>query len=72
MHPLVIEIYFEYHCQEPAFSASRSHSSQLLAASLSEGDDYLPPAFPQLQIVPRILPLRVASMFKILVSTHYY
>ncbi|XP_042038702.1 ABC transporter D family member 1-like isoform X1 [Salvia splendens] len=55
--------------KEPAFSASRSHSSQLLAASLSEGDDYLPPDFPQLQIVPRILPLRVASMFKILVPT---
>nr|AIU99490.1 ABC Acyl Transporter [Salvia miltiorrhiza] len=55
--------------KDPAFSASRSHSSKLLASSLSEGDDYLPPDFPQLQSVPRILPLRVASMFKILVPT---
>ncbi|KAI3462063.1 hypothetical protein Pfo_018726 [Paulownia fortunei] len=55
--------------KDPAFSASRSHSSELIAASLTEGDDYSPPVFPQLQSVPRILPLRVASMFKILVPT---
>lgn len=55
--------------KDPAFSASRSHSSELLAASHSDGDDYTPPAFPQLQNTPRMLPLRVASMFKILVPT---
>ncbi|KAL0431949.1 UNVERIFIED_CONTAM: ABC transporter D family member 1 [Sesamum radiatum] len=55
--------------KEPAFSASRSHSSRLIAASLTGADDQSPPVFPQLQIVPRILPLRVASMFKILVPT---
>ncbi|GER47623.1 ABC transporter D family member 1 [Striga asiatica] len=55
--------------KDPAFSASRPHSSELIAASLTEEDDYSPPAFPQLQSVPRILPLRVASMFKILVPT---
>lgn len=55
--------------KDPAFSESRSHSSELLAASLIDGDDYSPPAFPQLQNAPRMLPLRVASMFKILVPT---
>lgn len=68
MHRLSTELSSIYHCQDPAFSATRSHSSELLAASLSEGHDYLPPDFPQLQIAPRMLPLRVASMFKILVS----
>ncbi|PIN18935.1 Long-chain acyl-CoA transporter, ABC superfamily [Handroanthus impetiginosus] len=53
----------------PAFSASRSHSSQLIAASVSEEDACSPPSFPQLQSVPRILPFRVASMSKILVPT---
>ncbi|KAL8475087.1 hypothetical protein ACS0TY_031493 [Phlomoides rotata] len=55
--------------KDPAFSASRSHSLELLATSLTDGDDYAPPVFPQLQSVPRMLPLRVASMFKILVPT---
>ncbi|KAK4430578.1 ABC transporter D family member 1 [Sesamum alatum] len=55
--------------KEPAFSASRSHSSKLIAASLTGADDHSTPVFPQLQSVPRILPLRVASMFKILVPT---
>ncbi|KAL6558839.1 ATP-binding cassette sub- D member 1 [Orobanche minor] len=55
--------------KDPAFSASRSHCLELISASLNEEDDYSPPAFPQLQTVPRILPLRVTSMFKILVPT---
>lgn len=69
---LVIELSWNYHCQDPAFSASRSHSSELLVASPTDGNDYPSPVFPQLQSVPRILPLRVASMLKILVSAHYY
>ncbi|KAL8034186.1 hypothetical protein ABFX02_12G011400 [Erythranthe guttata] len=55
--------------KDRAFSASRSHSSELISASLTEEEDYVSPVFPQLQSVPRILPLRVASMFKILVPT---
>ncbi|KAL6502583.1 ATP-binding cassette sub- D member 1 [Orobanche hederae] len=55
--------------KDPAFSASRSHRLELISASMTEEDDYSPPAFPQLQTVPRILPLRVTSMFKILVPT---
>ncbi|GFP84827.1 ABC transporter d family member 1 [Phtheirospermum japonicum] len=55
--------------KDPAFSASRLHSSELIAASLTEEDGSSLPAFPQLQTVPRMLPLRVASMFKILVPT---
>ncbi|KAL6554848.1 ATP-binding cassette sub- D member 1 [Orobanche gracilis] len=55
--------------KHPAFSASRSHSLELISASMTEEDDYSPPVFPQLQTVPRILPLRVTSMFKILVPT---
>ncbi|KAL3829904.1 hypothetical protein ACJIZ3_018706 [Penstemon smallii] len=57
--------------KDSAFSASRSqfYSSGLIAASPTEGDASSLPLFPQLESVPRILPLRVASMFKILVPT---
>ncbi|KAL6523685.1 ATP-binding cassette sub- D member 1 [Orobanche gracilis] len=55
--------------KNPAFSASRSHCLDLISASMTEEDDYSPPAFLRLQTVPRILPLRVTSMFKILVPT---
>lgn len=44
----------------------------LLAESLIEEDGSPLPIFPQLQSVPRILPSRVASMFKILVSAVCY
>ncbi|KAG8373362.1 hypothetical protein BUALT_Bualt11G0016300 [Buddleja alternifolia] len=54
--------------EDLAFSPSRSHTSELIAAS-TERDDYSLSVFPQLQSVPRILPLRVAAMFKILVPT---
>ncbi|XP_051143944.1 ABC transporter D family member 1-like [Andrographis paniculata] len=54
--------------RDAAFSVSRSHSSNLIASSPNMEDSPLP-VFPQLQTAPRILPLRVASMFKILVPT---
>ncbi|XP_073155742.1 ABC transporter D family member 1 isoform X2 [Henckelia pumila] len=57
--------------QDSAFSASRtqSYSSELIAASPPERYDYPSAVFPQLQTVPKLLPLRVASMFKVIVPT---
>lgn len=57
--------------KDSAFSASRtqSYSSELIEASPPERYDYPSAVFPQLQSVPRLLPLRVASMFKIIVPT---
>lgn len=56
---------------DSAFSSSKSESyfSELIAASPSEEISTLLPAVPQLQIDPRALPLRIASMFKVLVPT---
>ncbi|CAI9109451.1 OLC1v1009273C1 [Oldenlandia corymbosa var. corymbosa] len=44
------------------------YSSELLAASPLEVDSP-PPSFPQLQAIPRALPLRVAAMSKVLVPS---
>ncbi|KZV53751.1 ABC transporter D family member 1-like [Dorcoceras hygrometricum] len=57
--------------KDSAFSASRtqSYSSKLIEVSPPERDDYPSAVFPQLQSVPRLLPMRVASMFKIIVPT---
>ncbi|XP_051117448.1 ABC transporter D family member 1-like [Andrographis paniculata] len=55
--------------KDTAFSASRSHSSVLIAASPIENEDSSVPVFPQLQILPKTLPSRLSSMLKILVPT---
>uniref|UniRef100_A0A5B6Z6Q8 Putative Peroxisomal membrane ABC transporter family, PMP family isoform 1 n=1 Tax=Davidia involucrata TaxID=16924 RepID=A0A5B6Z6Q8_DAVIN len=57
--------------KDSAFSNSKEQSyiSELIAAS-PPGDHNVPlPVIPQLQSAPRILPLRVAAMFKVLVPT---
>ncbi|KAG9141848.1 hypothetical protein Leryth_013966 [Lithospermum erythrorhizon] len=48
---------------------SESYFSDLIATNPSDGNDIQLPVFQQLQSVPRVLPLRVASMSKILVPT---
>ncbi|KAF5960513.1 hypothetical protein HYC85_001722 [Camellia sinensis] len=50
-------------------SKSQSYISKLIAASPPVNHDVPLPLVPQLQAAPRILPLRVAAMFKILVPT---
>lgn len=54
-----------------AFSNSKaqSYSSDVIAMSPAVDRNVPLPVVPQLQRVPRVLPLRVASMFKILVPT---
>lgn len=56
---------------DSGFSSSKSQSyfSELIAASPSEEISSLLPAVPQLQNDPRVLPLRIAAMFKVLVPT---
>ncbi|KAK8501359.1 hypothetical protein V6N12_021054 [Hibiscus sabdariffa] len=48
---------------------TQSYVSDLIAASPSSSHDVKFPVLPQLQRVPRVLPLRVAAMFKVLVPT---
>lgn len=57
--------------KDTTFSDTHSESifSKLLATSPSADDDSKFPIFPQLKSVPRVLPVRVAAMFKILVPT---
>ncbi|EPS69391.1 hypothetical protein M569_05375, partial [Genlisea aurea] len=54
---------------ESTFSDSESQSfpSEVMATSPTEEDNVSFPSFPQLQTSPRKLPLRIASLFKILV-----
>lgn len=54
-----------------AFSNSKAQSyiTEVIAASPSVDQTVPLPVFPQLQTAPRVLPLRVAAMFKILVPT---
>ncbi|CAI9295462.1 unnamed protein product [Lactuca saligna] len=56
---------------DSTFSSSKSQSyfSELIAASPSEEISTLLPVVPQLQNDPRVLPLRIAAMFKVLVPT---
>ena len=56
--------------QNSAFSNSKAQSyiTEVIAASPSVDQTVPWPVFPQLQTAPRVLPLRVAAMFKILVS----
>lgn len=56
---------------DSAFSSSKSQSyfSELIAASPAEDLSTLLPVVPQLQNDPRVLPLRIAAMFKVLVPT---
>ncbi|XP_057491884.1 ABC transporter D family member 1-like isoform X1 [Actinidia eriantha] len=57
--------------KDSSFTSTKSQSyvSELIATSPSVDRDVALPIVPQLQIAPRLLPLRVASMFKILVPT---
>ncbi|KAL4366300.1 hypothetical protein GQ457_05G014560 [Hibiscus cannabinus] len=48
---------------------TQSYVSDLIAAAPSSSHDVKFPVLPQLQRVPRVLPLRVAAMFKVLVPT---
>lgn len=48
---------------------SQAYTPELIAASPSLDRDVKLPVVPQLQSTPRLLPLRVAAMFKILVPT---
>ncbi|XVF15175.1 hypothetical protein REPUB_Repub09cG0127800 [Reevesia pubescens] len=48
---------------------TQSYVSEVIAASPSVNHDVKLPIVPQLHKVPRILPLRVAAMFKVLVPT---
>lgn len=59
-----------HHLQGTEFSKSEAelYFSELISASPSEADVSPLPVFPQLKSVPRILPLRIAAMSKILVS----
>lgn len=61
---------FLLYLQDSTFSSSKSQSyfSELIAASPSEEISTLLPVVPQLQNDPRVLPLRIAAMFKVLVS----
>lgn len=55
--------------QDSSFSSSKAESyfSELIAASPIAENSFPLPSFPQLQNDPRMLPLRVAAMFKVLV-----
>lgn len=55
--------------KDAAFTSSKTQSyvSEVIAASPSVNHEL--PVVPQLQSVPRVLPLRVAAMFKVLVPT---
>ncbi|KAL6972862.1 ATP-binding cassette sub- D member 1 [Sarracenia purpurea var. burkii] len=57
--------------KDSSFSNAKSQSyiSELIASSPVVDHDVPLPAVPQLRIVPRLLSLRVASMFKILIPT---
>nr|KJB44204.1 hypothetical protein B456_007G239200 [Gossypium raimondii]KJB44205.1 hypothetical protein B456_007G239200 [Gossypium raimondii]KJB44206.1 hypothetical protein B456_007G239200 [Gossypium raimondii] len=57
--------------QDSAFSnpKTQSYVSDVIAASPSVNHDVKLPVVPQLQRDPRVLPLRVAAMFKVLVPT---
>ncbi|KAM7517453.1 hypothetical protein LguiB_016415 [Lonicera macranthoides] len=57
--------------KDSAFSNSKAQSyfSEIIAASPSVDPNIPIPIIPQLRIVPRILPLRIAAMFKVLVPT---
>lgn len=67
---LQLTLLFWHHLQGTKFSKSEAelYFSELISASPSEADDSPLPVFPQLKSVPRILPLRIAAMSKILVS----
>lgn len=56
---------------DSAFSSTKSQSyfSELIAASPAEDLSTLLPVVPQLKNDPRVLPLRIAAMFKVLVPT---
>ncbi|KAK6258893.1 hypothetical protein SCA6_013367 [Theobroma cacao] len=57
--------------KDSAFSSPKAQSyvSEVIAASPFVNHDVKLPVVPQLQRVPRVLPLRVAGMFKVLVPT---
>ncbi|KAL4378612.1 hypothetical protein GQ457_02G009330 [Hibiscus cannabinus] len=57
--------------KDSAFSSPRtlSYVSEVIAASPSVNTEVKLPIVPQLHKVPRVLPLRVAAMFKVLVPT---
>lgn len=67
---MAVQRAFDNTRHDSAFSSSKSQSyfSELIAASPSKDSTSLP-IVPQLQIDPRVLPLRVAAMFKVLVPT---
>ncbi|KAL8234215.1 hypothetical protein R6Q59_020315 [Mikania micrantha] len=69
---ITVQRAFENTRNDSAFSSSKStqsYFSELIAASPSEEKNSLLPVVPQLHIDPRVLPLRIAAMFKVLVPT---
>lgn len=57
--------------RDSAFSNSKAQSylSELIAASPAVDDENPMPVIPRLNVVPRLLPLRIAAMAKVLVPT---
>ncbi|KAJ0547205.1 putative ABC-type fatty-acyl-CoA transporter [Helianthus annuus] len=55
--------------QESTSKSTQSYFSELIAASPSEEITSSVPVVPQLRNDPRVLPLRIAAMFKVLVPT---
>ncbi|XP_023766585.1 ABC transporter D family member 1 isoform X1 [Lactuca sativa] len=68
---MAVQLAFSNTRNDSTFSSSKSQSyfSELIAASPSEEISTLLPVVPQLQNDPRVLPLRIAAMFKVLVPT---
>lgn len=68
---MVVQRAFATTKKDSAFSSPKAEAyiSQVVAASPSVDHTVPLPVVPQLQTAPRILPLRVAAMFKILVPT---
>ncbi|KAI3802276.1 hypothetical protein L1987_30406 [Smallanthus sonchifolius] len=69
---MAVQRAFENTRNDSAFSSSKStqsYFSELIAASPSEEINSLLPVVPQLHNDPRVLPLRIAAMFKVLVPT---
>lgn len=59
---------------QDAFSNSKAHSHMTKAIKISPRVDHKVslPVVPQLQTAPKALALRVAAMFKVLVSMRYH
>lgn len=68
---MVVQRAFSITRKDSAFSNSKAQSyiSEVMAVSPSVDCNVPLPVIPQLQSAPRVLPLRVASMFRILVPT---